>query len=54
MFAVACCFRCSKIVGLEGLFYVWPSKHLKYYYYINNGVLCESILALYKIEFVEL
>ncbi|KUL71619.1 hypothetical protein ZTR_09733, partial [Talaromyces verruculosus] len=54
MFAVACCLRCSKMVGSEGLFCVRPSKHSKCYRCANNGVPCEPIPAPYKAEFAEL
>lgn len=53
MFAVACCLRCSKLVGSEGLFCVRPSKHSKCYRCANNGVHCEPIPAPYKAEFSE-
>jgi hypothetical protein len=54
MFAMTCCLCYSKIVSLEDLFCVRPSKHSKCYYYINNSVPYKPILALYKIEFTEL
>jgi hypothetical protein len=54
IFAISCCFRYSKLVGLEDLFYVWPSKHSKCYCCANNSVPYKPILALYKVEFAEL
>jgi hypothetical protein len=54
IFAIAYYLYYLKMVGSEGLFYIWSSKYLKYYYYINNSVSYKFILALYKIEFIEL
>jgi hypothetical protein len=54
LFTADCCFRCAKMVGLEGLYYICPCKHIKCYCCVNNGVPCEPIPAPYKAEFKRL
>ncbi|KAI7973282.1 hypothetical protein EIK77_000944 [Talaromyces pinophilus] len=54
IFTITCYLHYSKIVDSEGLFYMQPSKYLKYYHYINNNIPYKPIPALYKAEFAEL